>query len=1301
MKQIAMALILMVSVLQGATIRVPQDQGTIQAGINAAVDGDTVLVGPGTYSENLTISGKGISLVSVSGPPSTTIVPASTSSNTIYLSGNSGMTNLIQGFRFSGVIGKHCIESEDGTIIIAGNDFDNNSGVEGAVFVWGPITATIRDNRFENNSGPKHGGGLLIISSSSSAGVLVEKNEFRHNSARYGGGIDLLAAQHVTVRQNVFVGNSATEYGGAIYLGGSNDVRITNNTIDSCSSLNNTGGGISYWACANDTSFNNIISNCAGYGIWQSGSSGYLVDYNNCYMNSPSSTFGIAPGGGSLSVDPKFVGGNPFDYNLQASSPCINAGDPNPIYNDPDGSRNDMGAFPFISPDTRREVPQEYPTIQSAINAAVDGDTVLVDDGHYYERISFLGKKIIVTSNYLIDSDTLHIYQTIIDGDTAFVPLVGDTGSVVRFVNDEDSSSSFIGFSITGGLSELGLCCEGASMICISSGPRISWNRIVNNLGTAVYIETPGAPTGGATLQSCVISGNLGTGIYGKYDRSRILLIDCTITNNGGDGIGTPWQRAYIDVQGGRIANNLALGYNSYSPGNIRDCIIEGNTGGGVGWGSKSGTLETSRTTNGDSRASTSLLRVTIRNNGHGVRFYDHEWAIDSCLFEDNSRFGIGIGIDSKAVVTNSIFRNNGDGTGYGGAIRFITDQLVGMDCTNTLFEGNEAEFGGAIGQTRRSMVTLTSCTFVNNSADSGSAIYQSNGGGKNALIDKCTFSANNGGPVIVKSLSSDTSSWGTSVTEFTCTNIFGNEGGDWIDSLAPQFGVNGNISANPLFCDTAAGDYRIKDSSPCALANNSCGVLIGAYGIGCVNIAPVLTSANSVQAVSGLGFVYKATSTDVDGPSTAYSFINLPAWLTANGDSAFGIPPLTDIDTSFMVIVSDGFLADSMTVTLEITESPIISALTTEGVAVAMNVISHTPTFGWQYFDATGSYPQTQFEIAVGSDADWTYAELWNPAPFNGAATNKQYAGAALEDGQTYWVRARVRNALIWSNWKQTSFRMNSVPGVPEMRLPVELAIVNTEHPTLVVRNPSDAENDSMLITFELSADSFATSIFPIEVNMSSDSLTSFWVNFPLNEDLRFWWRVKASDYYEESGYSQVRSFWINSVNSTPTAFSLLSPPNGSSPALPINMPEFTWQNSLDIDPGDSVEFTLQLAIDPSFSFMSQISGLTSPHYLTATPLEWGRRYWWRVKAEDKSSGVRWSNETFDFKIMALGDADGSGTVTISDVVYLISYIFGGGPAPNPIESGDADCSGAVTISDVVYLINYIFAGTAAPCEG
>jgi hypothetical protein len=65
-------------------------------------------------------------------------------------------------------------------------------------------------------------------------------------------------------------------------------------------------------------------------------------------------------------------------------------------------------------------------------------------------------------------------------------------------------------------------------------------------------------------------------------------------------------------------------------------------------------------------------------------------------------------------------------------------------------------------------------------------------------------------------------------------------------------------------------------------------------------------------------------------------------------------------------------------------------------------------------------------------------------------------------------------------------------------------------------------------------------------------------------------------------------------------------------------------------------------------------------------------------------------------------GDANGNGSVNISDAVFLIAYIFSGGSAPGdcniPQGLGDANGSGSVNISDVVFIIAYIFAGGLAP---
>ncbi len=61
-------------------------------------------------------------------------------------------------------------------------------------------------------------------------------------------------------------------------------------------------------------------------------------------------------------------------------------------------------------------------------------------------------------------------------------------------------------------------------------------------------------------------------------------------------------------------------------------------------------------------------------------------------------------------------------------------------------------------------------------------------------------------------------------------------------------------------------------------------------------------------------------------------------------------------------------------------------------------------------------------------------------------------------------------------------------------------------------------------------------------------------------------------------------------------------------------------------------------------------------------------------------------------------GDANGDGTINIADAVYIISYIFKGGPAPDPLCVADANGDGTVNISDAVYLVSYIFKGGPPP---
>jgi hypothetical protein len=66
-------------------------------------------------------------------------------------------------------------------------------------------------------------------------------------------------------------------------------------------------------------------------------------------------------------------------------------------------------------------------------------------------------------------------------------------------------------------------------------------------------------------------------------------------------------------------------------------------------------------------------------------------------------------------------------------------------------------------------------------------------------------------------------------------------------------------------------------------------------------------------------------------------------------------------------------------------------------------------------------------------------------------------------------------------------------------------------------------------------------------------------------------------------------------------------------------------------------------------------------------------------------------------------GDANGDGVINVTDVVYLINYLFlvPPGPPPIPLEAGDANCDGVINVTDVVYLINFLFLVPAGPPPG
>ncbi|MCD4731238.1 MAG: T9SS type A sorting domain-containing protein [Bacteroidales bacterium] len=224
-------------------------------------------------------------------------------------------------------------------------------------------------------------------------------------------------------------------------------------------------------------------------------------------------------------------------------------------------------------------VPGDQPNIQAAIDIATHGDTVLVDEGTYYENINFLGKAITVTSSYLLNQDSSYIYNTIIDGGQ---PANPDTASVVSFVSGEDTTSVLCGFTIQNGSGTFKPTWDarlGGGIICDNAGPKIIHNHIKDNeLDYNVRVYGGGISAYDLTSDHTIII------------RSNIIennnLSSTAFYPGGGLGAGIEIYEINCIIEDNHIISNTTTGrpYGVgicaiYCHAFIRNNTIEGNTG--------------------------------------------------------------------------------------------------------------------------------------------------------------------------------------------------------------------------------------------------------------------------------------------------------------------------------------------------------------------------------------------------------------------------------------------------------------------------------------------------------------------------------------------------------------------------------------------------------------------------------------------------------------------------------------------------------------------------------------------------
>ncbi len=109
----------------------------------------------------------------------------------------------------------------------------------------------------------------------------------------------------------------------------------------------------------------------------------------------------------------------------------------------------------------------------------------------------------------------------------------------------------------------------------------------------------------------------------------------------------------------------------------------------------------------------------------------------------------------------------------------------------------------------------------------------------------------------------------------------------------------------------------------------------------------------------------------------------------------------------------------------------------------------------------------------------------------------------------------------------------------------------------------------------------------------------------------------------------------------------------------------------------------------------------LSATGLLSGTPTDTGT-ITFTARAEDAVGSADETILTVEVSVLyECGDANSDSDINIADAVYLITYIFKSGPAPEPLCAGDVDNDDEVNIADAVYLINYIFKGGPAPDAG
>jgi len=372
--------------------------------------------------------------------------------------------------------------------------------------------------------------------------------------------------------------------------------------------------------------------------------------------------------------------------------------------------------------------------------------------------------------------------------------------------------------------------------------PEVGWLTILGANGadaTIIDAEDLGnvlrLGPGGACLQGITLrNGKAASGGLVAASDGGMILVDCCFESSsttGGNGSAIIAYGAF-EATGCTFRGNSGPSVIYLEQGGIEitDCAFQDNMGICLQIPDMFGTVEGCR---------------FERNADWCVRAYFHSNpVIRGCEFVENTRTLAALGDD--LLVEDSRFIGNGSLVGEN--VLWIVEATVTL--RRSLFVENEGEAIVKWDYTGIGSVFVESCTFADNHATSGVLSIDSSSAGMDlqGAIDRTIIALNHGGPAVhhVGDPSNDP-------PDFLCTDIYGNEGGDWTDWIDGFLGVSGNFAADPLFCGGGfpGTEWNLQPESPCLPGQHpdgaDCG-LIGALDEGCVSVG-VSTALSTAPA--------------------------------------------------------------------------------------------------------------------------------------------------------------------------------------------------------------------------------------------------------------------------------------------------------------------------------------------------------------------------------------------------------------------------------------------------------------------